>query len=148
MKNSFDEKVKGHGFFRKTKAFGLASGIALGAALLIGANTVSADEVAPAQPATTASATNQSGDAKAETVVVDDGLTAKVKQMGTEGFIIKQDATKSVGTAKNAEEAKTLEAKAKAEEQTQIKEFDKMLQEKRTAVPDEEKKVLEVKKKA
>ena len=44
MKNRFDEKVKGHGFFRKTKAFGLASGIALGAALLIGANTVSADE--------------------------------------------------------------------------------------------------------
>ena len=144
MKNSFDEKVKGHGFFRKTKAFGLASGIALGAALLIGANTVSADEVAPAQPATTASATNQSGDAKAETVVVDDGLTAKVKQMETEGFIIKQDVTKSVGTAKNAEEAKTLEAKAKAEEQTQIKEFDKMLQEKRVAVPDEEKKVAEI----
>ena len=144
MKNSFDEKVKGHGFFRKTKAFGLASGIALGAALLIGANTVSADEVAPAQPATTASATNQSGDAKAETVVVDDGLTAKVKQMEKEGFIIKQDATKSVGTAKNAEEAKTLEAKAKAEEQTQIKEFDKMLQEKRVAVPDEEKKVSEI----
>lgn len=45
MKNRFDEKVKGHGFFRKTKAFGLASGIALGAALLVGANTVSADEV-------------------------------------------------------------------------------------------------------
>ena len=144
MKNRFDEKVKGHGFFRKTKAFGLASGIALGAALLIGANTVSADEVAPAQPATTASATNQSGDAKAETVVVDDGLTAKVKQMEKEGFIIKQDATKSVGTAKNAEEAKTLEVKAKAEEQTQIKEFDKMLQEKRVAVPDEEKKVSEI----
>ena len=141
MKNGFDEKVKGHGFFRKTKAFGLASGIALGAALLIGANTVSADEVAPAQPATTASTTKQSGDAKVETVVVDDGLTDKVKQMGTEGFIIKQDATKSVGTAKNTEEAKTLEAKAKAEEQTQIKEFDKMFQEKRTAVPDEEKKV-------
>ena len=144
MKNRFDEKVKGHGFFRKTKAFGLASGIALGAALLVGASTVSADEVAPAQPATTASATNQSGDTKVETVVVDDGLTAKVKQMESEGFIIKQDATKSVGTAKNAEEAKALEAKAKAEEQTQIKDFDKMLQEKRVAVPDEEKKVLEV----
>ena len=144
MKNGFDEKVKGHGFFRKTKAFGLASGIALGAALLVGANTVSADEVTPAQPATTASATNQSGDVKVESVVVDDGLTAKVKQMESEGFIIKQDATKSVGTAKNAEEAKTLEAKAKAEEQTQIKDFDKMLQEKRVAVPDEEKKVLEV----
>ena len=114
MKNGFDEKVKGHGFFRKTKAFGLASGIALGAALLIGANTVSADEATPAQPTTTAQPT--SSDTKTEVVTVDDGLTAKVKQMETEGFIIKQDATKSVGTAKNAEEAKTLEAKAKAEE--------------------------------
>ena len=142
MKNGFDEKVKGHGFFRKTKAFGLASGIALGAALLIGANTVSADEATPAQPTTTAQPT--SSDAKTEVVTVDDGLTAKVKQMETEGFIIKQDATKSVGTAKNAEEAKTLEAKAKAEEQAQIKEFDKMLQEKRAAVPDEQKKVAEV----
>ena len=53
MKNRFDEKVKGHGFFRKTKAFGLASGIALGAALLVGANTVSADETNSGQPATT-----------------------------------------------------------------------------------------------
>ena len=142
MKNGFDEKVKGHGYFRKTKAFGLASGIALGAALLIGANTVSADEATPAQPTTTAQPT--SSDTKTEVVTVDDGLTAKVKQMETEGFIIKQDATKSVGTAKNAEEAKTLEAKAKAEEQAQIKEFDKMLQEKRAAVPDEQKKVSEV----
>ena len=34
MKNNYDEKVKGHGYFRKTKAFGLASGIVLGAALI------------------------------------------------------------------------------------------------------------------
>ena len=53
MKNRFDEKVKGHGFLRKTKAFGLASGIVLGATLLIGANTVSADETNSGQPATT-----------------------------------------------------------------------------------------------
>ena len=45
--------LKGHGFFRKTKAFGLASGIVLGATLLIGANTVSADETASVQPTTT-----------------------------------------------------------------------------------------------
>ena len=56
MKNRFDEKVKGHGFFRKTKAFGLASGIALGAALLIGANTVSADEVKSGEGSTPATA--------------------------------------------------------------------------------------------
>ena len=45
--------LKGHGFLRKTKAFGLASGIVLGATLLIGANTVSADETNSVQPATT-----------------------------------------------------------------------------------------------
>ena len=45
--------LKGHGFLRKTKAFGLASGIVLGATLLIGANTVSADETNSGQPATT-----------------------------------------------------------------------------------------------
>ena len=56
MKNRFDEKVKGHGFFRKTKAFGLASGIALGVALLIGANTVSADEVKSGEGSTPATA--------------------------------------------------------------------------------------------
>ena len=56
MKNRFDEKVKGHGFFRKTKAFGLASGIALGAALLVGANTVSADEVKSGEGSTPATA--------------------------------------------------------------------------------------------
>ena len=45
--------LKGHGFLRKTKVFGLASGIVLGATLLIGANTVSADETNSGQPATT-----------------------------------------------------------------------------------------------
>lgn len=45
MKNNYDGKVKGHGYFRKTKAFGLASGIVLGAALIFGAGSVSADEV-------------------------------------------------------------------------------------------------------
>ena len=79
MKNRFDEKVKGHGFFRKTKAFGLASGIALGAALLIGANTVSADEATPAQPTTTAQPT--SSDTKTEVVTVKEAeLKAKVDE--------------------------------------------------------------------
>ena len=46
-------KVQGRGYFRKTKAYGLASGIILGATLILGANAVSADEVTPNQPATT-----------------------------------------------------------------------------------------------
>ena len=48
MEKYLDKNLHGRGYFRKTKAFGLASGIALGAALLIGANTVSADEATPA----------------------------------------------------------------------------------------------------
>lgn len=40
MKNNYDGKVKGHGYFRKTKALGLASGIVLGAALIFGAGSV------------------------------------------------------------------------------------------------------------
>ena len=59
MINGFDEKVKGHGFFRKTKAFGLASGIVLGATLIFGAGSASADEATPAQPATVETTTNQ-----------------------------------------------------------------------------------------
>ena len=59
MKNGFDEKVKGHGFFRKTKAFGLASGIVLGATLIFGAGSASADEATPTQPATVGTVTNQ-----------------------------------------------------------------------------------------
>ena len=59
MKNNYDEKVKGHGFFRKTKAFGLASGIVLGGALIFGAGSASADEAAPTQPATVETVTNQ-----------------------------------------------------------------------------------------
>ena len=40
-------KIQGHGYFRKTKAFGLASGIVLGTALLLATSTsvASADEV-------------------------------------------------------------------------------------------------------
>lgn len=38
--------MKGHGFFRKSSAYGLVSGLALGAALIMGAGAVSADEVA------------------------------------------------------------------------------------------------------
>ena len=55
MKNNYDGKVKGHGYFRKTKAFGLASGIVLGAALIFGAGSVSADEVNTPATATTTS---------------------------------------------------------------------------------------------
>ena len=83
MKNRFDEKVKGHGFFRKTKAFGLASGIALGAALLVGANTVSADEVKSGGETTSATtvATDVAKTSTAtDTNTQNQGATAETKE--------------------------------------------------------------------
>lgn len=53
----FNGKVQGRGYFRKTKAFGLASGIILGTVLFFGIGTASADEVTtPNTPATAATA--------------------------------------------------------------------------------------------
>ena len=123
MKNGFDEKVKGHGFFRKTKAFGLASGIALGAALLIGANTVSADEATPAQPTTTAQPT--SSDAKTEVVTVKGAeLKAKVDEAKKAGVEVVEKPAVSVGTATNDADAKKLEAEATKKVDAEIKALD------------------------
>lgn len=48
------QETKGHGFFRKTKAYGLVPVLALGAVALMGTTSVSAEEVtAPAKPAQT-----------------------------------------------------------------------------------------------
>lgn len=55
-----DVKIQGHGFFRKTKV-GLASGIVLGAALVFGANAVSADEATVGNTANVASVAAQAG---------------------------------------------------------------------------------------
>lgn len=63
----FNGKIQGHGYFRKTKAFGLASGIILGTVLFFGIGTASADEVtAPNTPATavTAEASKQESPAQ------------------------------------------------------------------------------------
>ena len=55
-----DVKIQGHGFFRKTKV-GLASGIVLGAALVFGANAVSADEATVGNAANVANVATQAG---------------------------------------------------------------------------------------
>ena len=55
-----DVKIQGHGFFRKTKV-GLASGIVLGAALVFGANAVSADEATVGNTANVANVAAQVG---------------------------------------------------------------------------------------
>lgn len=101
MKNRFDEKVKGHGFFRKTKAFGLASGIALGAALLVGANTVSADEVKSGEGSTPTTAV--AAETKAP-VVTDTAGTSTVANA----------TAKNQGTTAETKEASKTEVKDQA----------------------------------
>lgn len=103
------QNVKGHGFMRKTKAFGLASGIALGATLLIGANTASADEATTATPSTTAT-TNES-----KTVVVDEGLTETANKAKEAGLTVNAEPTKNIGTANTEEESAKLAEQAKKE---------------------------------
>ena len=109
MKMKKTQNVKGHGFMRKTKAFGLASGIALGATLLIGANTASADEATTATPSTTAT-TNES-----KTVVVDEGLTETANKAKEAGLTVNTEPTKNIGTANTEEEATKLDEQAKKE---------------------------------
>ena len=115
------ENVKGHGFLRKTKAFGLASGIALGATLLIGANTVSADEATATTPSTTAT-TNES-----KTVVVDEGLTEVANKAKEAGATVNVEPTKNIGTAKTEEEATKLDEQAKKEVADQKTEIEKQV---------------------
>ena len=113
------ENVKGHGFLRKTKAFGLASGIALGATLLIGANTASADEATTATPSTTAT-TNES-----KTVVVDEGLTETANKAKEAGLTVNAEPTKNIGTANTEEETAKLAEQAKKEVDAQKAEIEK-----------------------
>ena len=105
-----EEKIKGHGYLRKTKV-GLASGIVLGATLLFGSGVVSADEVASPSNGNVASA--QTNDTK--DVVVDNGLTKVVEEAKSAGLQVEKEPTKNIGTATTEPEAEALQKKAEAE---------------------------------
>ena len=141
MKNRFDEKVKGHGFFRKTKAFGLASGIALGATLLIGANTVSADEATP--PTTTPETATIANESK--TVVVDEGLTETANKAKEAGLTVNAEPTKNIGTANTEEEATKLSEQAKkevADQKAQIEKATAEYQKAKSEIGNQEKEIV------
>lgn len=105
-----EEKIKGHGYLRKTKV-GLASGIVLGATLLFGAGIASADEVTAPSSGNVASA--QTNDTK--DVVVDNGLTKVAEEAEKAGLQVEKEPTKNIGTANTEPEAKELQKKAEAE---------------------------------
>ena len=110
------EKIKGHGYLRKTKV-GLASGIVLGATLLLGTGIASADEVTSPSGGNVASAqTNDSKD-----VVVDNGLTKVVEEAKSAGLQVEKEPTKNIGTANTEPEAEDLQKKAEAEVDAQKK---------------------------
>ena len=105
-----DTNVKGHGFFRKTSV-GLASGIVLGATLLVGAGVASADEVTTPSNGNVASAqTNETKE-----VVVDNDLTKVVEEAKKTGLQVDKEPTKNIGTANTEAEAEALQKKAEAE---------------------------------
>ena len=142
MKNGFDEKVKGYGYFRKTKAFGLASGIALGATLLIGANTVSADEATPTTP-TTPETTTIANESK--TVVVDEGLTETANKAKEAGLTVNAEPTKNIGTANTEEEATKLSEQAKkevADQKAQIEKATAEYQKAKSEIGNQEKEIV------
>ena len=111
-----DTNVKGHGFFRKTSV-GLASGIVLGATLLVGAGVASADEVTA--PSNGNVATAQTNDTKE--VVVDNDLTKVVEEAKKSGLQVDKEPTKNIGTANTETEAEALQKKAEAEVDAQKK---------------------------
>ena len=111
-----ETSVKGHGFFRKTSV-GLASGIVLGATLLLGAGVVSADET-PSTPSdkVVASPTVSEGE-----VVVDNGLTKVAEEAQKSGLQVEKEPTKNIGTADTQDKENELKKSAEADVEAQKK---------------------------
>jgi len=131
MKEQNKNTVKGHGFFRKSSAYGLVSGLALGAVLIMGAGAVSADEVATGDGAAP-SAQFASDEKQDQSVVVDKGLTEAVEKAKEAGLTVEKEPTKNIGTATTDEQAKELEKTAEKEVTAQKAEIEKKTNEYKT----------------
>ncbi|MEZ7624278.1 MucBP domain-containing protein [Streptococcus sp. 27098_8_22] len=131
MKEQNKNTVKGHGFFRKSSAYGLVSGLALGAVLIMGAGAVSADEVATGDGAAP-SAQFASDEKQDQSVVVDKVLTEAVEKAKEAGLTVEKEPTKNIGTATTDEQAKELEKTAEKEVTAQKAEIEKKTNEYKT----------------
>ena len=112
------DNVLGHGYFRKSKAYGLVCGIVLGLAFLGG--QVSADEVTTISD--TSSATEQVAN---QTVVepVSDDLTSAVESAESVGVTVTQTDSQTVANQEEAQAdyaSQTEAIKALADEQAKI----------------------------
>ena len=107
MKEQNKNTVKGHGFFRKSSAYGLVSGLVLGAVLFMGAGAASADEVSTGDGA--APSAQVAGENQDQSVVVDKGLTEAVEKAKEAGLTVEKEPTKDLGKATTDEQANELE---------------------------------------
>ncbi len=111
------ETLNGHGFFRKSKAYGLVCGIALGLAFLGG--QVKADEVT-----TTDDTTSPTEQVASQTIVepATDELNTAISNAESAGVTVSQDASEIVANQEEAQadyatQAESLEAVTAQQEQ-------------------------------
>ena len=142
MKEQNKNTVKGHGFFRKSSAYGLVSGLALGAALVMGAGAVSADEVSTGDGS--APSAQVAGENQDQSVVVDKGLTEAVEKAKEAGLTVEKEPTKDLGKATTDEQAKELEKTAEKEVAAQKAEIEKKTAAYKAALKDSEDKKKEL----
>ena len=150
MYNKVQNEVKGRGFMRKTN-LGLLCGIALaGVAMMLGGQSVSADEVSTqpstetaVSPETSANKPNTSVETKPTTevkptvetpsetlkategnkVVVDNGLTKLASELEALGAPVTKEETEDLGVANTDAELSSLKAKAESLVQAQMNDF-------------------------
>ncbi|MDT2731025.1 cell surface protein [Streptococcus parauberis] len=120
-----NSNTKGHGFFRKSKAYGLVCGIALAGAFAFSGGNVSADEVtAPAQPQTVVTTLTEPTNNQAEAVTSEALNTAVSTAKGagvtvnTTGAVSHTDVPSAQADLASQTQA-VKDATAKAEANTQ-----------------------------
>ncbi|AXQ79731.1 LPXTG cell wall anchor domain-containing protein [Streptococcus chenjunshii] len=132
-------KVIGHGYFRKSKAYGLVCGIALGAALLLGGQ-VSADEVAvqEADPVSTEQVASQT-----VVVPITEELDTALENAQAAGVTVTQEETVVVADTAAAEADYAAQAEAintaVAEKAAEVAAYEAALAEREAAVKEKEK---------
>ena len=142
MKEQNKNTVKGHGFFRKSSAYGLVSGLVLGAVLFMGAGAASADEVSTGDGA--APSAQVTGENQDQSVVVDKGLTEAVEKAKEAGLTVEKEPTKDLGKATTDEQANELEKTAEKEVAAQKAEIEKKTADYKAALKDSEDKKKEL----
>lgn len=136
---------QGHGFFRKSKAYGLVAGIALSGALLVSNGTTFADEVkvtdtkatnteVSTQPKTTNDKDSYKKQANSNTaaqkVTIDNSkVTNAVTKAQDAGVVVTKEATQDKGTATTSSDYDKAQSEIKADQESQVAKIEKATKE-------------------